>query len=69
MFSLPPMKRLRKIVFWFHLGSGLAAALVVVIMSATGVLLAYQKQVTAWADRRAVDASPRTADTRRLGVD
>ena len=63
------MKRLRKIVFWLHLGTGLAAALVVVIMSATGVLLTYQKQLTAWADRRAVNVLPATTETRRLGVD
>jgi uncharacterized iron-regulated membrane protein len=63
------MKSLRKIVFWLHLGTGLAAALVVVIMSATGVLLTYQKQITALADRQAVNALPPTVDTRRLGVD
>ena len=63
------MKTLRKIVFWLHLGTGLSAALVVIIMSATGVLLTYQKQIAAWADRRAVNASPATPEMRRLGVD
>ena len=69
LFSLRIMKSLRKIVFWLHLGTGLGAALVVVIMSATGVLLTYQKQVTAWADRRAVNAAPPTINTRQLGAD
>src|SRR5215510_4738521 len=42
---------LRKILFWLHLSTGLVAGTVVLIMSATGVLLMYEKQMTAWADR------------------
>ena len=41
---------MRKARFWTHLVVGLVAGIVVFIMSVTGVLLMYQKQITAWAD-------------------
>lgn len=52
------MKRLRTVIFWAHLVTGLSAAAIVVIMSATGVLLTYQRQVQSWADTRGLDGSP-----------
>lgn len=42
---------LRKILFWIHLTVGCLAGAVVFVMAVTGVLLAYQHQITAWADR------------------
>ena len=48
---------------------GASVAAVVVIMSATGVLLTYQKQMTSWADRRAVVAGPTVAGATRLSVE
>jgi uncharacterized iron-regulated membrane protein len=42
---------IRKIVFWTHLALGLSAGLVIVMMSATGVLLTYERQILAFADR------------------
>lgn len=45
---------LRRLLFWSHLATGLAVGVIVFVMSVTGVLLAYQKQMQAWADRRAV---------------
>jgi uncharacterized iron-regulated membrane protein len=47
------MKAFRNIVFWCHLAVGLSAGLVILLMSATGALLTYERQVTAWADSRA----------------
>jgi uncharacterized iron-regulated membrane protein len=41
---------LRKVFFWMHLCAGSTAGLVVLIMSVTGVLLAYERQINAWAD-------------------
>jgi len=41
----------RKTLFWLHLTCGVTAGLVVLMMSVTGVLLAYERQVLAWADR------------------
>lgn len=42
---------MRRIIFWIHLLAGVTAGLIVVLMSFTGVLLAYEKQVLAWLDR------------------
>jgi len=42
---------LRRILFWTHLCAGLVAGVVIIVMSATGVALTYQRQMQAWADR------------------
>ena len=42
---------LRKALFWVHLAVGISAGAVILLMSVTGVLLTYQRQMTAWADR------------------
>lgn len=42
---------LRKTVFWIHLACGVTSGLVVLMMSVTGVLLTYQRQILAWVDR------------------
>jgi len=47
----------RKVLFWLHLTCGVTTGLVVLMMSVTGVLLAYERQILAWADR-AHDAEP-----------
>lgn len=40
----------RRLVFWLHLAVGLVVALIVLVMSVTGVLLTYEKQMIRWAD-------------------
>src|SRR5215213_2030801 len=47
------MARFRRILFWCHLPVGVVAGLVILLMSVTGVLLTYERQITAWADARA----------------
>jgi uncharacterized iron-regulated membrane protein len=42
---------LRKTVFWIHLACGVTAGLVIAMMSLTGALLTYERQMVAWADR------------------
>ena len=42
---------MRKFLFWPHLLAGVLAGIVILVMSVTGVLLTYEKQVIAWADR------------------
>jgi uncharacterized iron-regulated membrane protein len=42
---------IRKAIFWLHLGSGVVTGLVVAMMSLTGVLLTYELQLIAFADR------------------
>lgn len=43
---------LRKTIFWSHLVVGIAIGLVIFIMSATGVLLTYEKQIKEWDEAR-----------------
>ena len=52
---------LRKTVFWIHLGVGVAAAIVILMMSVTGVILTYEMQLNEWA-RRGYRATPAGAD-------
>ncbi|MCM3872472.1 MAG: PepSY domain-containing protein [Pyrinomonadaceae bacterium] len=45
------MKKLRRIIFWCHLTAGVTAGVVILIMSVTGVLLAFERQVIRFAER------------------
>jgi uncharacterized iron-regulated membrane protein len=44
-------QRIRKVIFWLHLAAGLVAGSVILVMSVTGTLLMYERQITEWADR------------------
>ncbi|MET0626156.1 MAG: PepSY-associated TM helix domain-containing protein [Pyrinomonadaceae bacterium] len=63
------MKLLRQVVFWCHLAAGLVAGIVILIMSVTGVLLAYERQITRWADTRGYEVSRPAAGATRLPVE
>ncbi|MES1243400.1 MAG: PepSY-associated TM helix domain-containing protein [Acidobacteriota bacterium] len=54
----------RKAVFWIHLVVGVAAGIVILVMSATGVLLMYERQMTEWADRGYASAPPAPGTSR-----
>ncbi|MFV0360052.1 PepSY-associated TM helix domain-containing protein [Tropicimonas sp.] len=56
----------RRVVFWSHLVVGVAAGLVVLMMSVTGVLLTYELQIARWAATPVLPASQSTAP---LGAD
>ena len=56
----------RTVLFWLHLACGVLAGAVILIMSVTGVLLTYQRQITAWADVRGYEVTPQP---RRLAAD
>ena len=43
--------KLRRLFFWCHLAAGVTTGVVILIMSATGVLLMYEKQLIEWSDR------------------
>ncbi|GHG77241.1 PepSY-associated TM helix domain-containing protein [Comamonas sp. JC664] len=45
------MRTFRNILFWIHLITGIAAGIVIAIMSFTGVVIAFEKQLIAWAER------------------
>jgi uncharacterized iron-regulated membrane protein len=42
---------MRKLFFWMHLILGTCAGLVILVMSVSGVLLMYERQMVEWADR------------------
>lgn len=48
--------KFRSILFWAHLCCGVAAGLVILMLSVTGVLLTYERQVVSWADRQSLAA-------------
>ena len=52
-----------------HLAAGLCAGAVVFIMSFTGVVLTYEKQMLAWADQRAAAITRPAAGTPRASLD
>ncbi len=41
----------RKSIFWIHLVSGLVTGTVVLIMSVTGILIAFEEEILEWIDR------------------
>ena len=45
-------------MFRAHLVTGVCAAAVILVMSATGVLLTWQRQIQSWADTRGLDGNP-----------
>lgn len=57
----------RKALFWTHLAAGVVASLVVVMMSFTGVILTYERQIKEWADRNLYDIAEDGGE--RLTVD
>jgi uncharacterized iron-regulated membrane protein len=63
------MKRFRTLIFWTHLVTALFVGVVVLVMSVTGVLLTYQRQITAWADTRGLDAGPPSPGAKRMGAE
>ena len=60
------MKTFRKILFWCHLSAGVVAGLIVLLMSVTGVLLTYEKQMTNGADKSAYNVAPATPNAAPL---
>jgi uncharacterized iron-regulated membrane protein len=60
---------IRNVVFWMHLTAGLFAGVVVFVMSFTGVLLTYEKQMLAWNDRRAAEIALPAPGTPRASLE
>ncbi len=58
--------KLHKIIFWSHLLAGTIAALVIFLMSFTGVLLMYAPQILAFAERQVRQVSPPTSDSQTI---
>jgi uncharacterized iron-regulated membrane protein len=60
------MTTCRKILFWTHLTVGCFAGLVIAVMAATGVVLAYERQINSWADAPTVSTTNPTTPPMRL---
>jgi uncharacterized iron-regulated membrane protein len=60
---------LRKLLFWCHLACGVFAGVVIFIMSVTGALLAYEKQLVLWADTRTYAVTRPPVDSPRLPLE
>ncbi len=52
------MKSFRTLLFWTHLVTGAVAGVVILIMSVTGVVLTYEKQMLEWTDQRQAGLAP-----------
>src|SRR5215216_7136703 len=63
------MKSLRKVIFWCHLPLGVTAGIIILIMSVTGVLLAYERQITAWADTRNYRTAPPSPEAAHMPIE
>ncbi len=62
------MKLLHKILFWSHLLAGVVAGAVIFIMSATGVILMYERQMVEYAEREMREVVP-PAGAAKLSLD
>jgi uncharacterized iron-regulated membrane protein len=62
------MRTFRTILFWCHLATGITVGTIVLLMSVTGVLLTYERQLVDWADMRSLAAAPSTSGP-RLSMD
>ncbi|HOC25643.1 MAG TPA: PepSY-associated TM helix domain-containing protein [bacterium] len=62
-------KLLRNIIFWIHLLVGWVCGSVIMIMSVTGLLLTYERQIIAWADHRNYPVTLSSGGVTRLPVE
>jgi uncharacterized iron-regulated membrane protein len=58
------MRAFRTALFWIHLTVGSVAGIIVLLMSVTGVLLTYERQILAWADGGRAVIQPAAGATR-----
>jgi uncharacterized iron-regulated membrane protein len=60
--------KLRSLLFWPHLIAGVVAGAVILVMSVTGVLLTYERQLVEWSNRDYRSAPP-SAGAARMAVE
>ena len=53
--------RIRRVFFWMHLAMGVSAGIIIMLMSVTGVMLGYERQMIAW-----IDGVPKAAEDCRV---
>lgn len=62
------LKFFRNLLFWTHLIAGCVAGLAILLMSITGVLLMYERQILAWKERGPYRIQSQTASPGRLPI-
>jgi uncharacterized iron-regulated membrane protein len=60
--------KLRTLIFWPHLIAGVVAGVVILIMSVTGVILTYERQLIAWSNSH-LKSTPPAAGAERMPVE
>ncbi len=58
------MKKFRSVIFWMHLMSGALAGIIIFIMSVTGALLSFERQVIEFGERGARMVAERPGEAR-----
>jgi len=58
------MKTFRSALFWLHLAAGLVAGIAIGIMCFTGTVLAFEREIVAWAERDVRRVTPAEAAAR-----
>lgn len=57
---------IRRIIFWTHLSAGVLAGIIILAMSATGVLMTYERQIIAIAELQDIDKNARNMTSMRV---
>jgi uncharacterized iron-regulated membrane protein len=60
--------KLRTLIFWPHLIAGVVAGVVILVMSVTGVILTYERQLIAWSNGH-LKSTPPAAGAARMPVE
>jgi len=63
------MSRIRSVLFWLHLAAGIVCGLIIAVLCITGTALAFEKELTAWAERDARQIAVPADGTPRLSID
>src|SRR5688500_5234315 len=62
-------ERIRSVLFWIHLTTGVVAGSVILLMSVTGVMLGFERQMIAMIDGTPVVTPPTAPADSRLTLD
>ena len=55
---------LRRVIFWIHMVVGVSAGLIILLVSSTGVLLSYEKEILGWSGHSFVERAAAVSGVR-----
>lgn len=64
-----PKSKVNRVITWLHLWLGLISGIIVVIVSITGCLFAFQTEITEWVHKKELFITPPAQQTRTLPMD